>query len=219
MIVLDTSLSMLTEDLAPNRLEQAKHAIGSLLDQLGGDRVALITFAGQAQVNCPLTVDHGAVRLFLEAVDVNTATVPGTALGQALRGALKLLRHVERGAEDRGSAVVLFSDGEDHAGELDPVLDELEQNGVAVYSIGCGTARGAPIPLRDADGVLTGYKKDRQGKVVTSRLSENVLEDVALQTGGRYYQATTSEIEVVEISRPMCFGPLPRFPISFSIWS
>jgi len=203
VMVLDSSLSMATEDLAPSRLEQAKHAIGSLLDLLAGDRVALVTFAGQAHANCPLTVDHGAVRLFLESVDVNSVSAPGTALGNALSTALRLLRSGQRGVEDRGKAIVLFSDGEDHEGELGPVLDELARNNVLVYAVGCGSTRGAPIPLKDSSGKLTGYKKNREGQVVTSRLSEESLEKIALESGGRYYRATTSEVEVDEIARAL----------------
>jgi len=203
ILILDTSLSMASEDLAPSRLAQAKHAIGSLLDLLAGDRVALVTFAGEANANCPLTVDHGAVRLLLESVDVNTVSLPGTALGQALRTALGLLRSGEREVEDRGKAIVLLSDGEDHEGELEPVLDELARSRVLVYTVGCGSTRGAPIPLKDASGILTGYKKNRSGQVVTTRLSEEALEDIALKTGGRYYRATSSEIEVEEIARAL----------------
>ena len=203
VLVLDSSLSMATEDLAPSRLEQAKHAIGSLLDLLAGDRVALVTFAGQAHANCPLTVDHGAVRLFLESVDANHASAPGTALGKALGTALRLLRSAERGVEDRGKAIVLLSDGEDHEGDLEPVLDELARNHVLVYAVGCGSTRGAPIPLKDSSGRLTGYKKNRDGQVVTSRLEEESLEHIALETGGRYYRATTSEVEVDEIARAL----------------
>jgi Ca-activated chloride channel family protein len=203
VIALDASLSMSAEDLAPSRLEQAKHAIGSLLDELAGDRVGLVTFAGQAQVNCPLTVDHGAIRLFLESIDAEAVQVPGTALASALQSGLQALRIDDREMDDRGRALVLFTDGEDHAGELDPVLGELSGRGVAVYVVGSGTPRGAPIPLRDAAGVLSGYKKDREGKVVTTRLNESVLEEIALETGGLYYRATTNEVEVDEIGQAL----------------
>jgi Ca-activated chloride channel family protein len=203
VIVLDTSLSMSSEDLAPSRLEQAKHAIGSLLDRLTGDRVGLVTFAGQAHVSCPLTMDHGAIRLFLDALDVDAVPVPGTALADALKAGLDAMRIGAQEMDDRGRAIVLFSDGEDHEGEVEEVLSEIERNGIAVHAVGCGTPRGAPIPLRDGAGLLAGYKKDREGKVVTTRLSEEVLERVALDTGGRYYRATTTEVEVDEIGRSL----------------
>jgi Ca-activated chloride channel family protein len=203
VIVLDTSLSMSAEDLAPSRLEQAKHAIGSLLDLLVGDRVALVTFAGRAHLSCPLTVDHGAVRLFLDAIQVDEVPVPGTAVAEALQAGLEALRIDEPELDDRGRALVLLTDGEDHAGEIESVLDAFAGSGVAVHTVGCGTDRGAPIPIRDAAGMITGYKKDGEGKVVTTRLSEDVLERIALETGGRYYRATTSEIEVEEIGQSL----------------
>ena len=202
VVLLDTSLSMSAEDLAPSRLERAKHAIGGLLGRLGGDRVGLVTFAGKAHPSCPLTVDHGAVRLFLESIDVDSVPVPGTALADALKSALETLR-IQDEVDDRGRAIVLYTDGEDHAGEVDAVLSRLAANGVSVYTVGCGTTRGSPIPLRDPTGLLTGYKKDREGKLVTTRLDESLLEQIALETGGRYYRATSSEVEVDEIGQAL----------------
>lgn len=203
VVILDTSLSMASEDLAPSRLEQAKHSIGSLLDRLAGNRVALVTFAGRGHTNCPLTEDHGAIRLFLESIDENTVSVPGTALSEALRTALDLLEKSRREAGDRGKAIVLFSDGEDHEGGLEEILDELERSRVQVFAVGCGTTRGAPIPLRDASGILTGYKKNREGQIVTTRLREAALQSIALRSRGSYHKATTSELEVDEIARAL----------------
>lgn len=206
VVVLDTSLSMAVEDLAPNRLEQAKHAIGSLLERLAGDRVALVTFAGQATLTCPLTVDHAAIRLFLESLDVESVGAPGTALGRSLEVALAALNADGRETGDRGRSIVLFSDGEDHEGGLDDALREVTRAGVPVYAIGTGTATGAPIPVKDPAGILTGYKKDREGKAVTSRLDETVLEQIALDTEGRYYRATAGEMEIEELADVLGFA-------------
>jgi Ca-activated chloride channel family protein len=202
-IVLDTSRSMSAEDVPPTRLGQAQHLIASLVDRLGGDRLALVTFAGRAVVHCPLTVDHGALRLMLEALDVESVPVPGTALAAGLASALAVLEVEEGASDERGRAIVLLSDGEDYGGELDAALERLAASGVAVYAVGCGTTRGAPIPLRDEAGMLAGYKKDRQERVVTTRLSEAVLERIALESGGRYYRATASEVEVEEIAQAL----------------
>jgi len=203
VVVLDTSLSMLAEDMAPSRLAQAKHSIGSLLERVAGDRVGLVTFAGRAHLNCPLTVDHGAIRLFLDSVDVDAVPVAGTVLAEALEAGLDALRLGANEADDRGRALVLWSDGEDHGGEVDEALAELKRHGVVVHTVGCGTTRGGPIPLRDDGGLLEGYKKDGEGKVVTTRLSEEGLERIALESGGRYYRATTSEVEVDEIGQSL----------------
>jgi len=201
VVVLDHSLSMAAEDLAPDRLSHAKHAIDSLLQKMAGDRVALVTFAGQATLLCPLTLDHAAVRLFLDTVDVESVQVPGTALAEALKLAVDTFGDERTNSGERSRALVLLTDGEDHEGGVDEVIGDLDEAGVAVYAVGCGTTRGAPIPVSDESGMHTGYKKDRDGRAVTTRLDEGVLELLALDSGGRYYRATPSEGEVEEIAR------------------
>lgn len=196
IVLLDNSLSMAAEDLAPNRLEQARNGIDQLLRRLSGDRVGLITFAGRATVACPLTLDQAAVRLFLHVVQVETVQVPGTALAEALGLALQSFGDEPAVQAERGRAVIVFSDGEDHEGGLDEVLEELRGNGIVVYTVGCGTTRGAPIPMRDA----AGYKKDREDKIVTTRLDEGVLERLALETGGNYFRGTTLGQEIDQIA-------------------
>ena len=203
VVLLDTSLSMATEDVAPSRLDQARLGIGSLLERLAGDRIGLLTFAGQATLVSPLTVDHAAVRLFLDAFDVETVPVPGTSLASALRLAMQAFGDRPGQEQARSRVIVLFSDGEDHGGGVEELLGELERRGIAVYAVGCGTARGGPIPLRDESGALRGYKKDREERVVTSRLDETVLRRLALETGGRYYRTTPSGGEIEEISRAL----------------
>jgi len=200
VIVLDTSLSMATEDLAPNRLGQAKHAIHSLLARTAGERVALVTFAGRADLSCPLTVDHAAVRLFLDAVDVDAVSAPGTALADALGLALRTLRSDDPSLAERSRVVVLFTDGEDHEGGVEEIAETLGRLEIPVYAVGSGTTRGGPIPLTDGTGESARYKKDSEGRVVTSRIDESLLEDLARQTGGRYFRATTGEIEVGQIA-------------------
>ena len=203
LVVLDHSLSMAADDLAPSRLDHARNAIASLVEQLAGDRVALVTFAGRPTLLCPLTVDHAALRLFLDTVRVEAVQVPGTALAQALELAVSVFGTERPAAGERTRAVVLFTDGEDHEGGVEDVVDDLESAGVAVYAVGCGTTRGAPIPVQDEAGMQTGYKKDAAGRVVTTRLDEGLLELLALGTGGRYYRATPSEAEMQEIAQAL----------------
>jgi Ca-activated chloride channel family protein len=200
VVAIDTSQSMAAEDVPPNRLGQAVHAAGSLISRLAGNRVGLVTFAGQASLLCPLTVDHGAARLFLQTVELDSAPAPGTALARGLRVAAEAFGRDE-GAAPRTRAVVLFTDGEDHEGEIDEALSALTRAGIAVYCVGTGTARGAPIPIKDSHRDVAGYKKDRQGRVVTTRLDEEALGRIALETKGRYYRATPAEIEIEEIAR------------------
>lgn len=203
VVVVDSSLSMATEDLAPSRLVWARHAIDSLLEELGGERVGLLTFAGKADLICPLTTDLAAVRLFLDAVDVEAVPVGGTAMTRALAAALRALGGVESEYGDRARSIVLFTDGEDHEGELEAILPKLAEAGVAVFAIGTGTPEGGPIPERDDAGALVGYKKDREGKVVTSRVDEGLLDRVALETGGRYWRGTAGETEIDELAEAL----------------
>jgi Ca-activated chloride channel family protein len=196
VLVLDTSLSMSAEDVPPSRIDQARQAAAGLIDRLSGNRVSLVTFAGHATLLCPLTLDHAGARLFLDTVDVESVSVGGTALAESLELARQVL--VSDGNVTRGRAVVLYSDGEDHEGELDAAIDGLRSAGIAVYAVGCGSARGAPIPL---PGRQARFKKDREGRVVTTRLDEGILERLALDTAGRYYRATPSQVEVDEIAQ------------------
>lgn len=193
--VMDTSLSMAAEDVPPSRLDLARNHARTLLGRLGGDRVALVTFAGRPTLETPLTLDHGAVELFLDTVRPETVQVPGTALAEALGLAAEALAR-GRTEEPRGGAIVLFSDGEDHEGELDEAIATLRDQGIAVFALGTGTVRGAPIPVDDD----TGYKRDAEGKVVTTRLDEAVLERLALETGGRYYRVGAADTEISEVA-------------------
>ena len=128
--------------------------------------------------------------------------MPGTALAEALSVALRAFGEPDEAAS-RTRAVVLFTDGEDHEGELEEALSELKRAGVMVYAVGTGTGGGGPIPVKDDAGNIDGYRKDRQGRVVTTRLDEEALGTVALKTDGRYYRATPNEIEIDEIARSL----------------
>ncbi len=199
VVVLDTSVSMLADDVAPNRLALARHAAASLLQRLSGNRVALVTFAGKATLACPLTLDQGAAILLLEAVDAEAVPVPGSAIADALRTAVRAFGGAA--SEGRQRAIVVFSDGEDHEGGIDEAIRATREGGATVHAIGCGTARGSPIPLGDSSGASRGFKKDSEGRVVTTRLDESVLEKLALGTDGHYYRATPAEEEINEIVR------------------
>lgn len=199
-IVMDTSKSMAAADVAPSRLARGVAAASGLLDRLEGDRVALVTFAGKPAIACPLTLDHEAVRLFLDAVDVESVSVPGTALAAGIEQGIRALGPpAAEGTVAKGRALIVISDGEDHEGGVDEAIAAIRQAGVAVYAIGCGTDQGAPIP----DGESGAYKKDAEGRLVTTRLDERPLRTLAIETGGKYYRATAAEGEVDEIAKAL----------------
>jgi Ca-activated chloride channel family protein len=189
---LDTSYSMNTEDIAPNRLEKAKSEIRTLLEKSEGDRIGLITFSGAAAVQCPLTLDLGAVNLFLDAASTGMVPEPGTSLASAIDTATSAYIAKER----KYKVLILFTDGEDLEGQVDKAVQKAKDAGVIIYAVGIGTPQGQPIPIRDAKGNIVEYRKDPDGKVVVSVLDERSLAEIADQTGGRYFRATTSENEM-----------------------
>lgn len=193
-VAVDVSLSMYAEDMKPNRLLKSKQELSRFLDNLGGDRVALIAFAGDAFLQCPLTSDYGAVRMFVDVLDPELIETPGTNITAALEAAMKAFDPKER----KYRVIVLMTDGEDHSGQALKVAEEAARQGIKVYTVGIGSPSGVPIPVRDERGNVS-YKKDRQGNVVTSRLDEVLLQKIALTTGGQYYAARPGQFELQKV--------------------
>jgi Ca-activated chloride channel family protein len=196
-IAIDCSLSMQAEDFKPNRMAHAKLILGQLIDRLAGSRIGLIAFAGQAYVECPLTVDENAAKDVLDTIDVGTVPIPGTVIGDAIRVAIKGLK----AGEGQNRVLVLLTDGEDHHSDPQAAAKEAAKVGMKIYPIGIGTSDGEPIPVFDDQGHRTGYKRDKKGEVVLSRLDEAALIDLAHETGGQYLRASPSGDEVDELSR------------------
>ena len=190
-VLLDVSKSMLTEDVRPNRLAQAKYAVQDLLEKLRGDRIGLIAFAGTAFVQCPLTVDYEAFRLTLKDADPRIIPRGGTAIGVAIRTALKAFE----AGEGRDRAIVLITDGEETEGDALAAADEAAKAGVKIYTIGVGTAEGELIPIRE-EGKPMEFLKDRDGAVVKSRLNEEMLKQLALKTGGIYVRSVPGDFGI-----------------------
>jgi Ca-activated chloride channel family protein len=195
VIALDVSLSMMAEDIKPNRLEKAKHEIGSLIDKFEGDRVGLIAFAGKAFVQCPLTLDYGAAKMFLDFMEPDIIPVPGTAIGEAVLKAVTSFVEKER----KHKVLILITDGEDHIGKPVEMAKAASKEGVVIYCVGIGSSKGVPIPIIDERGNRTGFKKDRNGEVVMTKLDELTLEKIALETGGKYYRTSPGEVELDKI--------------------
>ena len=192
VVVLDLSASMLARDIQPNRLEKAKHALGTLIGLLEGDRIGIVGFAGEAFVQCPLTLDYGAVRTLLASMGPESIPVPGTALGDALRKGLELFP----AEEEKHKVMVLITDGEDHLGRPLEVAREAAAQGVVIHAVGIGSMQGTPIPVFDSEGRAEGFKRDSSGQVVMTRLDESTLRELAEQTGGAYRRATPGESEL-----------------------
>jgi len=198
VVALDASKSMRARDVLPSRLERAKLELSTLLDELKGDRVAIVAFAGDAFVQCPLTSDYAAAKLFLRAIDPEQMQEGGTNIGAALTTAQRVLEGADRGAKDR--VVVLLSDGEDLSGEVGEATEALKAVGIKVFTVGIGSAGGEPIPVLDKQGDRVGYMKDpTTGQTVLSKLDEAGLESIAQATGGEYFHRT-SAVAVPEVA-------------------
>jgi len=194
-IALDVSKSMLAEDVKPNRLEKAKHEISGFIDLLQGDRVGLIAFAGLAFVQSPLTLDYSAAKLFLNEMDTDLIPQPGTAIAEAIKTATRSFVTKEL----KHKVLILITDGEDHEGKPIEAAKEAAKQGVIIYTIGIGSAKGAPIPEYDRYGNRVGFKKDKNGQVVITKLDILTLEKIAFETGGKFYISSTGESELDKI--------------------
>ncbi|MAE69139.1 MAG: hypothetical protein CME06_01575 [Gemmatimonadetes bacterium] len=195
VFAIDTSLSMTAEDLRPSRLERARLEIEALLPRLGGNRVGIVAFAGAAFVQCPLTLDHGALRLFLDALSPDLIPRPGTDVAAAIRKAIRSFPSDNVASR----VVVLLSDGEGFEGDAEKAADAADEQGIAIHAVGIGSPEGEPIPEYDSTGAKIGYKKNGDGQTIMSRLDEATLSRVALATGGRYYRVSGGGFALDEV--------------------
>ena len=213
VVALDFSKSMLARDVSPNRSERAKVEITRFIEELGGDRVGVVAFAGET-MQFPLTTDYAAVQLFLRDLTPLDMPVGGTAIGRALVSAGRLLERSSRPPEGVTEAewtdtrparvVVLMTDGEDHEGEPVQAARDLAAAGVKIFVVGIGSRTGEPIPTYSEDGTWTGYMRDNDGNVVTTALTaenEVQLQAIAEATGGRYLRAEAGGVGVDQVAR------------------
>ena len=176
IVAIDTSKSMLAEDIAPNRLARAKLAALDLARQAKSDRIGLVAFAGTAFLQCPLTIDDTAFRQSVEALDVNIIPQGGTALAEAIDTALAAFKEGES-----YKALVLLTDGEDHDSGALEAAKRAAQAGLQIFTVGVGTTDGELLRIKDANG-KNDFVRDEQGNVVKSHLNEDLLRDVAKAT-------------------------------------
>ena len=189
VLVLDTSGSMATPDVPPTRFFLARQALLQLIARLEGDRFALVAFEGEAYPLVPLTLDADALGLFLETVEPGIVPAPGTSLGVGLAKGLEAFVDKDR----RNKVMVLVSDGEDLEGDVEEAVRRAKEAGVVVHAVGVGTEAGQPVPETDAEGRVTGYKRDEDGSAVVSRLNLSTLDAIARGTGGRTFRLTPAD--------------------------
>ncbi|MBW1799394.1 MAG: VWA domain-containing protein, partial [Deltaproteobacteria bacterium] len=189
MILTDVSPSMMVEDVKPNRIERAKREILDLLRVIQGDRLGLVAFSGLAFVQCPLTMDYGALQMFLNVLNTELLPVPGTDLGGAIETALSAFDF--NSATDK--VILLITDGEDNEGRGRGAAEKAAKKGVKIFVFGMGNPSGGPVPAGKGKG---GFKKDKEGKLILSKLDEAGLEDMASLTGGSYVRSVSGDLDL-----------------------
>jgi len=188
VFALDVSKSMLAEDIAPNRLEKAKQIISKTIDKLGSDRVGIIIYAGNSYPLLPITTDHAAANMFLQNAAPEMVSSQGTAINEAL----ELAKTYYNNDEQTNRFLIIISDGEDHQEETKQMAQNLANEGVKIFTIGIGTEKGGPIPLR-INGSMIGYKKDRKGETVITKRTPKVLEGIANAANGKYIDGNVTQ--------------------------
>ena len=188
-IALDVSNSMLAEDIKPNRIEKAKFSIQRIINKLEQNKISIITFAGEAYIQLPMTTDVGASKLFLNTISTNVIDKQGTAIGAAIS---KCIRSFS-GNEKTAKTIIIISDGENHEDDAIAMAKQAKEKGIIVHTVGMGTTNGVPIPIKNQYG-QTNFMMDRNGSPVTTKLNEQMLQEIAAAGGGVYSREDFSPI-------------------------
>ena len=188
MICLDVSNSMKAEDLQPNRLEKSKQALSKLIEKLEGDRIGIIVFGGEAYVQLPITTDYSAAKLFLESISTDLIPTQGTDIGKAIDLAITSFGK----DEGKNKAIVVITDGENHDQNAILSAEAAVEKGITIHTIGMGSAEGSPIPVY-RDNVREGFRKDKEGNTIVTKLNEQMLQELASSGNGVYVRASNSD--------------------------
>ena len=195
VFALDVSKSMLAEDIAPSRLEKAKQIITRIIDNLGSDRIGVIIYAGNSYPLLPITTDHAAAKMFLQNADPDMVSSQGTAINEAINRGITYFDKEER----TNRFLFIVSDGEDHEENVAYAAEDATKAGIKIFTIGIGTEKGGPIPIKENGNVIS-YKKDNKGEVVITQLKPDVLKEIASEGNGKYIDGnrTQETIKTIE---------------------
>lgn len=197
VFAIDVSKSMLAEDIAPSRILKAKQILSKAIDELVNDRIGIIVYAGKAYAQLPLTTDYTAAKMFLRTINTDMVPTQGTDIGNAVEMALS---YFESGKE-QNRVLFILSDGESHEEGALEASELASDNGILIHAIGLGTLEGGPIPIK-LNGIIKGYKKDNQDKVVVTKMDPAMLQQLALSTNGNFTDGinTKETIEFIKTS-------------------
>ena len=194
VFAIDVSKSMLAEDIAPNRLEKAKRLVSQTINELNSDRVGIIAYAASALPLLPITTDYSTAKMFLQSLNSDILSSQGTAIIEAV----KLAKDYYDDENQTNRVLCILSDGEDHEFENQDIPSIVEDMGITIFTIGLGSIKGAPIPIK-SNGVIESYKKNSEGDVVITKLMPELLQNIALSSNGIYISGGNTEEVVDEI--------------------
>ena len=181
VFAIDVSKSMLCEDIAPNRLEKSKQVVSQLINQFAGDRIGIVAYAGSAFPTLPITTDYAVAKMFLQSMNTDIVSSQGTALDEAI----KLSATYFDDDKQTSKLIILISDGEDHGEGAQDAAEEAKKAGIKIITVGIGTEKGGPIPLKE-DGRTLSFKRDNNDEVVVTKRNTASLQSIAKNTKGGY---------------------------------
>ena len=190
VFAIDVSKSMLAEDMAPNRLDKTKQIVSQIINQLGSDRIGMVAYAGSAFPVLPITTDYGVAKMYLQGMNTDMVSSQGTSLEEAIKLSANYF--------DKGNAtnklIILISDGEDHSDGVDGAIEEALKIKAKVITIGVGTEKGGPIPIK-RNGVVENFKRDQNDEVVVTKMNQEILKQIGKGTKGGYvYGGNTKDV-------------------------
>ena len=194
VFAIDVSKSMLAEDVAPNRLEKSKQLVTQIINNLASDRVGIIAYAGKAFPQLPITTDYASAKMFLQSMNTDMLSSQGTAIDEAIQ----LSRNYFDDEEQTNRVLIIISDGEDHNNLSVDLAEAASKEGIKIYTIGVGSEKGGPIPLK-RNGVLMSYKKDLGNETVITKLNEETLRLIANEAKGSYINGSQTADVVQQI--------------------
>ena len=195
VFALDVSKSMLAEDIAPNRLEKSKQLMTQIINNLASDRVGIIAYAASAFPQLPITTDYGSAKMFLQSMNTDMLSSQGTAINEAI----ELAKTYYDDEEQTNRVLFIISDGEDHEGNVDQIAEDAAKEGIRIFTIGVGTAKGGPIPIK-RNGIIQTYKKNGQGETVITKLNTTILQEIAKDANGIYIDGTSTNAVVENVT-------------------
>ena len=198
VFAMDVSKSMLAEDVAPNRLEKSKQLVSQIINQLGNDRIGIVAYAGSAFPVLPITTDYAVSKMFLQSMNTSMVSSQGTSLDDAI----KLSSTYFDKGNKTSKLLIMISDGEDHSEGAMDAAAEANKNGMKIITIGVGTEKGGPIPIKE-NGVVQSFKRDNNNEVVITKLNAESLQEIAKETKGGYINGSNTKEVLAYIKKAL----------------